>query len=255
MKTWAGEPPKRPPQAERHRWSRNTSSGVALALSAIWLFLGAAAGAFGQGTNSGPDRLPPLVPPRGEIPPGLWERYGSWIVLGSALLVLALGFAVWYFTRPRPVPEESPVARARRDLEALRHQPETGAVLSRVSQILRHYLAAVFGLPPEELTTTEFCRALAANDKITPELRARVADFLRCWDQRKFAPGSPGPRTGVAEQALQLVRDGEARLEELRRAAQPASGRQAGRSPETVPPASSPAKAMLPTSASPSDRP
>ena len=52
-------------------------------------------------------------------------------------------------------------------------RPEDGALLSQVSQILRHYVVAAFDLPPGELTTAEFCRAIAGHARIGPELVRR----------------------------------------------------------------------------------
>jgi hypothetical protein len=93
--------------------------------------------------------------------------------------------------------------------------------LSRASQILRRYFIQAFELPPNELTTTEYCALIADTQKIGPQLAASVSEFLRSCDQRKFAP-SPDlqPFAGVA-QALKLIELGEARRAELRRAEQP----------------------------------
>ena len=57
------------------------------------------------------------------------------------------------------------LVQARAALEPLRGQSENGALLSRVSQILRHYVAAAFDLPPGELTTVEFCGAIASHTR------------------------------------------------------------------------------------------
>jgi hypothetical protein len=66
-------------------------------------------------------------------------------------------------------------------------------------------------LPADELTTSEFCRVIAAHEKIGPELAARVGEFLGRCDELKFAPaGSPMP-TSAAARALELVELGEAR--------------------------------------------
>ena len=56
-----------------------------------------------------------------------------------------------------------------------------------------------FDLPPGELTTTEFCRAIAANDQIGPELATAISDFCGDCDERKFAPRRPPPATGAAD--------------------------------------------------------
>ncbi len=165
------------------------------------------------------DAIAPLRPPRAEIPPTFWEQYGLWVMLAAFLLLGLAGAAVWYFNRPGQPILLAPEVQARQALESLRQQPEDGAVLIGVSQILKHYVAAAFGLPAGELTTSEFCRALAGHEPVGPELSAAFADFLRHCDERKFAPGGPLPALNAVAQAFGLVELAEARRAQLRQAA------------------------------------
>jgi hypothetical protein len=169
--------------------------------------------------TNGPDQIPPLRAPRGELPPGFWEEHGLLVVIGSVLALTLLGVVAWFFTRPKPVVPPAPETVARQALEPLSHQPEDGAVLSRVSQVLRQYLVAVFGLPPEEMTCTEFCRALRGHEAVGPELSAAIAEFLVRNDERKFAPAPPPPAMSAVEQALRFVEAAQRRLVRLRLAA------------------------------------
>ena len=171
-----------------------------------------------------PDDLPPLRPPRGEIPPTFWEQNRPWVTIGGALLLGLAGTAVWWLRRPRPAVIVPPEVQARQALEPLREQPEDGAVLSRISQTLRRYVGAAFGLPPGEMTTADFCRAIAGHERLGTELSATLGDFLRSCDERKFAPPAPMPALGAAARALKLVELAEARRAQLRQAdqAQPA---------------------------------
>ena len=174
------------------------------------------------------DRIPPLRPPQGELPPGIWEQYGFGLVLAGILLLALIGVAVWLLTRRRP-PVVTPLAvRARRALEPLRQQPEDGAVLSWVSLILRWYAAEAFGLPPEERTTAEFCRAIAGRPQVGPELAAALSDFLRQCDERKFALTQPAPPLGAVARAEQLIDQSEVRLAALAAQAASASGPPSG---------------------------
>ena len=92
-------------------------------------------------------------------------------------------------------------------------KPEDGALLSRVSQILRHYVAAAFDLPPGELTTTEFCRAIAGAQPDRPRRsQTALSEFLRQCDQRKFSPPAPAPPLSAVAQALKLIDQAQARL-------------------------------------------
>lgn len=154
--------------------------------------------------------LPALLPPRAELPPGFWESYGGWVVFGGvfALVFAAGALWLWLLTRRRPPVIPAPAVEARRALEPLEHHPETGAVLSCVSQVLRHYFSAAFFLPPGELTTAEFCRALP--QRVAPEVSREVTEFLQECDRRKFAPASPDKPLGAVATASKLIEQAEA---------------------------------------------
>jgi hypothetical protein len=161
------------------------------------------------------DDIPPLRPVRPEIPPSFWEQNGLGVVIAAGSCVLLVAAVVWLLVRPKPPVPVPPAVQARRELEPLRQQPEDGALLSRVSQVLRRYVAAAFGLPTGELTTAEFSRAIDGYEQIGPELSAACLDFLRQCDQRKFAPIPPLPPLGAVSRALQLIEIAEARLATL----------------------------------------
>ena len=171
--------------------------------------------------------IPPLRPPHEEIPPGYWEQNGLWIFL-LAIFIIAVGCAaVWFFSRPKPPAVVPPEAQARKALQAIRQQAEDGVVLSQVSQILRRYLAAAFDLPPNEMTTSEFCQAMAQHAQYGAELQREVSRFLRECDQHKFAPAATGPPLNAVSRALALVELAQARLAALREAAQAAGAKEA----------------------------
>jgi hypothetical protein len=166
------------------------------------------------------ETFPPLPrPPRPEIPPTVWEQYGVWIVILGVLLLAMLAGVVWWLTRPKPPVIEPAAVRARHELEPLRQRAENGLVLSRVSQVLRHYVAGAFNLPPEELTTTEFCRALARSEQVGPELSTEMGEFLRECDRRKFAVLPILPPLGAVAQAAKFIEQAEVRRTQLMAAA------------------------------------
>jgi hypothetical protein len=158
-----------------------------------------------------PEALPALRPPRAEIPPSFWELHSSLVVCLGALLLCAVAVGIWLLCRPKPAAVVPPKVQAQHELEPLRSQPEDGVLLSRVSQVLRHYVAAAFGLPPAELTTSEFCHTLEGLEPVGPELSAAFSDFLRRCDERKFAPSPPQPPLGAVAQASRLIELTEAR--------------------------------------------
>ena len=96
--------------------------------------------------------IPPLRPVRGELAPGFWELYGGWFVLGMALLAAATVAVLRYHRRKNPAIPTPPDVLARQALEILRGRTEDVALVTEVSRLLRQYLVAAFGLPPEELT-------------------------------------------------------------------------------------------------------
>jgi hypothetical protein len=106
--------------------------------------------------------------------------------------------------------------QARQELAALRQRSEDGRMVSQVSRVMRRYVVTAFELPPDELTTSEFCRALGGDQKIGPELAAAVGEFLRRCDEVKFAPSSSPRQMGAAIRALELIELGEARRAQLR---------------------------------------
>jgi hypothetical protein len=163
------------------------------------------------------DEIPALRPPRTEMEPTFWEQYGAWPVVGGLLVLAIVGVGLWLLLRSRPQAPIPPATQARHDLEPLRNQPETGLLLSRVSQVLRHYAAAAFGLPAGELTTTEFASAIAGQEQVGPELSGAMSQFLRDCDQRKFAQLPPPQPLGAVDQAANLIELAEARR--LQRAA------------------------------------
>jgi len=165
------------------------------------------------------DEIPRLRPPHAEIPATFWDQYGTWVILAGVAALALIGAAVWFFTRPKPPVVVPPEVLARRALEPLRHQVEDGALLSRVSQVLRHYLAAAFDLPPGELTTAEFCGAITGHPLIGPELSAAFIAFLRLCDRDKFSPPAPIPPLSAVAQALRLIEQSQARRTALAQAA------------------------------------
>jgi hypothetical protein len=149
--------------------------------------------------------VPKLIPPYSELPPTLWERHGLTVIICSIAGLVIVGALVWLLRRSKPVVVLPPEVRARRALESLRPKAEDGAVLSQVSRILREYFQATFNLPPDELTTTEFCRTLSTHEKVGAELADKASDFLRRCDERKFSAHSA---VGVQASACSDVQSG-----------------------------------------------
>jgi hypothetical protein len=167
---------------------------------------------FAAATNTpASDEIPALRPPHAELAPTYWEQHGVAVVVCAGLCLVLVGVAVWFLTRPKPPVVVPPEVLARKALEPLGQRTEDGALLSEVSHILHQYVTAAFNLPPEELTTAEFCRAIAGHEQIGPELSTALSEFLQKCDQRKFSPPAPAPPLSVVDQALKLIDQAQAR--------------------------------------------
>jgi hypothetical protein len=225
---------------KRHRTLRSRLSlfvpsvpfrGKTWAHGVLLLALLCMASAHGAPEQKSADEIPPLAPPLPEIPPTFWEQHGLLVSMAVLVFVALLAFALWLLLRPKPVLPVPPEVRVRAELQAMLGGPETGEVLSRISQSLRRYLAAAFALPPEELTTTEFCRQLEASPTVGTKLAAAVSGFLRECDERKFAPAPVTAPLGAVQRALELVAQAEVRRRETRSAGLPPDLHPAGETP------------------------
>jgi hypothetical protein len=180
------------------------------------LFFGAAFPLRGQ-TNSETTNMPPtLSPPYDELPPTFFEQHGAVLVFAGLGVIMLAAFGGWLIFRPRPKIIIPPEVQARQALEVLREQPEDGAILSCVSQVLRNYFMTAFKLAPGELTTTEFCRAISDNEGIGAELSNATSDFLHDCDDGKFSTTANSGKLEAAKRALQLVEQAEQRRARLR---------------------------------------
>jgi hypothetical protein len=196
-------------RSRRSKVEGRRSKGTVLWLAVIFFSLSAFA----------PEEAPKLQPPLGEIPPTFWEQHGVTVILGVGALVLFVVQGIWFWLRPKPVEAVPPEVQARTALEGLSQRAEDGVVISKVSQILRQYVLAVFELPAGQPTTAEFCTLIAHSDKVGNELAAALAAFLRECDERKFAKSGSGDALNAVARALELVNQGESRRERLRRSA------------------------------------
>jgi hypothetical protein len=199
----------------------NFSRRVRLALLPVLLF--SKKMLWAQAAAPQTNDIPALRPPRAEIPPNWWELHGAAVVIGVSLALLFLALVIWLIRHITPRAGQPPEVVATNALTRLKNEPESGAILSMVSRTLRQYLGAVFGLPPVELTTREFCGALHENSSAGRELAEDVSRFLQECDQRKFAPNNQAAQMGAATRALGLVEAAEKRRVALRQSQAEAS--------------------------------
>ena len=148
---------------------------------------------------------PALVPAYGEIAPTFLEQHGALFIVGILLAAALAVFSLWKILQTRPA-LVLPSEKIARDALARRQaQPEDGNLLGEVSQVLRRYVGTVFQMPDVELTTAEFCAALARNEKIDQPLRESLSSLLRECDVRKFSPATSALPVNAVSRALEFV--------------------------------------------------
>jgi hypothetical protein len=138
------------------------------------------------------DALRDIKPPV-EIP-NVW----LWVAIGLAvfvLMALAIGLILYFALRKKQVllpPPIPPHVRARRKLEealALIAEPKPFCTL--VSDTLRSYLEERFNFRAPERTTEEFLYELQATDRLLPDQKESLGEFLKRCDLVKFARYEP----------------------------------------------------------------
>jgi len=150
------------------------------------------AGATSSGAAPAAD-IRDIVPP--VAVPSVWDWLG-WVLL--ALVVAGMVGALWAFwhrrrrTLPAGPPPEPAHVRARRRLEAaLALVEDPKAFCVAVSDALREYLEERFEFRAPERTTEEFLEELRWTDRLLPDQKDVLADFLRRCDLVKFARYEP----------------------------------------------------------------
>ena len=128
------------------------------------------------------------------------ETQWAWIIgLCVLVTVFAAGMYRWWFHKPSgPVYIEAPHERALRELNelALRELPHKGLILDfyvMLSDTVRHYVEARFGICAPEQTTKEFLNAARHHPQIIDDHQRLLASFLRAADMVKYAAQRPGP--------------------------------------------------------------
>ena len=207
----------------------------------LWLMFALTSAAVAA-TNA-TDEIPPLRPPRGEIPATFWEAHG-WQVAGAGFALVVLLVILWrILSRNRPQPTVPPEVAAHQSLEALRGRPEDAALLSIVSRSIRGYFVAVLGSPQPEPTNRELAGLLQADKRVGPQLAAATGEFLARCEQRQFSPKPAPGNLGAVDQALKLIDEAAARQRALAAAArEPIAGQPAAVGSEPPPGAVEPPK-------------
>jgi Domain of unknown function (DUF4381) len=121
-----------------------------------------------------------------------WPLWMVLVAMAVVLLIIGLiAFGIVWYVRRRPAgPPPSPRMIAMRDLEQLRTQIATldPYVFSvKVSDILRTFVEAQFGLRATHQTSPEFLASLSESREFSDKDRELLAQFLERCDLIKFA--------------------------------------------------------------------
>jgi len=147
---------------------------------------------FGTSQATNANDIRGLKPPI-EIP-NVW--LWVWVILGALALAAAL-YAAWRYWRkkvnvPPILPMIPPHERARQKLQAalaMINQPRPFCIL--VSDTIRLYLEERFNFHAPDRTTEEFLHELKATDRLLPDQKASLGEFLSVCDMVKFARYEP----------------------------------------------------------------
>lgn len=137
-----------------------------------------------------------------------WRDYIGWIVGAGVLLLAGIGVIVWLKTRKRPEPVVAPAPpeplheKALRLLNALEadslwQKGEVKEYYIRLTDILRNYIEARFGIPALERTTDELTAAARKHPELCLQAD-RLRSILATADMAKFARAQPTPAEHAA---------------------------------------------------------
>ena len=152
-------------------------------------------------------------------PVDVWS-YPMWMTLTAAgVALLLVGLLVWLFVRwrkSRPAaPPPTPRELALGNLEQLRAQVpvlEPYAFSFAVSDVLRAYIGAQFGLHAREQTSPEFLAEISQAGRFSDADRHLLAEFLVHCDMIKFARihATSADSAKLLDSAIVFVRGGRA---------------------------------------------
>lgn len=138
------------------------------------------------------------------------------VVIGVALVLAGLIALIvrWIKKRPAP-PPPTPRQLAVRGLEALRRDVQTLDPYEfsvRVSDVLRSYIGAEYGLHAREQTSPEFLASIAQSPKFYDADRKLLAEFLEHCDLIKFAriDATTEDSARLLQSAISFVQGGKA---------------------------------------------
>jgi hypothetical protein len=135
------------------------------------------------------DIAPPVEMPDDPV----WHLY----LAGAIVALSVVAGIVFAIRRKRPAPEAPPVPPHRTALEALRRLEdsvvEPRIFYTRLTEILRAYIAGRFGIDEPDATASELLAATFRSMEITPQRQSVLRALISEADLVKFAGRIPAP--------------------------------------------------------------
>ena len=153
-----------------------------------------------------------LLPARAALPElqgPWWQRHWPWLAAGvAALVALGVGVVLWLRRaeeRARLTAYDRALARLERlERRGLPKAAEQDGWYVELSDIVRRYIEARFGLRAPELTTEEFLLEAGRSAQLSKPHGELLSAFLERCDRVKFARYHPGE--GESQEALDLAK-------------------------------------------------
>lgn len=130
-----------------------------------------------------------------------WWAYWPWFLAGLVVCIVIVFLLIRIFkaiSRKRKVPKnaEKPDQKALRLLQELKTMPVEGEdgqkqYFSMLTQVIKDYIEARFGISIAEMTTDELLKVAKQNNELRP-LRTELKLIFRTADLAKFAKATPG---------------------------------------------------------------
>lgn len=157
------------------------------------------------------DLIRDIAPPV-PVPLPAWVLVSAFAAAVLLTLLAAILVRRWLRNRPPPVPP-TPRAIALKELERLRGQVDSldpYAFSIAVSDVLRTYVGAQFGLHAPQQTSPEFLAAISASPRFSEGDRRLLGEFLERCDLIKFARIDTDTRESgrLLQSAMDFVKGG-----------------------------------------------
>ena len=146
-----------------------------------------------------------------------WANNQNWLLPSIIAAILLIAYITYRLCKRTPTPPLTAYERAQKRLkEALEYieHLDDKKFSSRISNTLRQYIEARFGLRAPEQTTEEFLNAARSDENISENALHTLEEFLKHCDLAKFAQFTLGKdkKNQLWQTADQFIKEAEERI-------------------------------------------